>query len=130
MSTETGTFHVGDILSVLQPLLVSPRGIDGVADLLTFMAGEPLDPHQYGRVADECKASLAAQFPDIASLAIPAEALADRDTGLAWMAALPGGDTREVAPLAPEDHTHLDPEAEAVAKYGRPFRSHLRGTPR
>src|SRR5215469_9544479 len=123
--TETRTFHAGDILSVLTPYLMSPRGINGVSDLLAFMAGEELDPHQMGRVAAECEASLAAQHPDLAALAVPAEALADREAGLAWLSALPDSEARRVTPLAPEDHAHMDPETEALAKYGLPFRSAL-----
>ena len=125
--TETRTFHAGDILSVLTPYMLSPRGIDGVDDLLAFMTGGPLDPHQYERVSAECAPSLAAQFPDLAALDIPPGAVSSRPTGLAWLASLPGGETCEVAPLAPEDHTRIEPEAEALAKHGVPFRSRLRG---
>jgi len=71
-------FHAGDILSVLTPHMVSPGGPDAIGALLTFMAGEELDPHQWRRVAAECAVSLAAQHPDLAALAIPAGALASR----------------------------------------------------
>ncbi len=127
MAPETRTFHAGDILSVLTPYTLSPRGLDGIGDLLCFMAGEPLDPYQWERVAGECEASLAAQHPDLAALTVPAEVLADRDAGMAWLAGLPDAETRPVVPLDPEDHTRIDPLAESAAKYGLPMRSVLRG---
>jgi hypothetical protein len=125
--SETRTFHAGTILSVLTPHMVSPGGPDAIGALLAFMAGEELDPHQWRRVAAESKTSLSAQHPDLATLSIPPAALASREAGLAWLASLPDSEARAVTPLASEDHTHIDPAAEALAKYGVPFRSALRG---
>lgn len=111
--TETRPFHVGGILSVITLHMVSPDGLDGICDLLSWMTGDQvlLWP-QYPRVAAECAPSLREQFPDLAALTLPREALASRTEGLAWLAVLPGGETREVAPLAPEDHTRIDPTTE------------------
>lgn len=111
--TATRPFHVGGILSVITPHMVSPDGLDGIRDLLSWMTGDRvlLWP-QYPRVAAECAPSLREQFPDLAALTLPPEVLSDRETGLAWLARLPGGETREVAPLAPEDHTSIDPLTE------------------
>lgn len=37
------TFHVGDLLSATTPMLLSPRKLDGVRDLLQHLVGEHLD---------------------------------------------------------------------------------------
>lgn len=120
-ASSASRFHAGDILSVLQPRLVSPDGAAGVQRLLEFMTDDALGLHQLGRAQDECRDSLAAQHPDLAAIAaagIPAPVLADRDTGLAWLATLPDADGRVVAPLGADDHTHVDAETEFFARYG------------
>jgi len=111
--SETKDFHIGDILSVLTDRLVSPRHIGGVYDILGWMSGEALMTHQLPRVQDECRPFLCDQHPDLAAVEIPA-VLEGEGPVLAWLAEQVTiyGETRAVTPLAPSDHTSIDPIAE------------------
>jgi len=110
---STRTFHLGDILTITTGALVSPRHMDGVYDILNWMTGDNLFTHQLPRAVDECQGPLLAQHPDLAGIALP-----DFGTGkaavYAWLAEQVAvyGETREVTPLAPEDHTRMDPITE------------------
>src|SRR3989344_6645903 len=64
---QTKEFHLGDVLSITTGRLVSPRHIDGVYDILTFMTGDTLFTHQLPRASDECKPYLVKQFPQLAA---------------------------------------------------------------
>ncbi len=112
----TKTFHLGDILSVTTGRLVSPRHIDGVYDILNWMTGDNLMTHQLPRACGECEGLLRAQHPDLIAIAIP-EFGGDKDAVGRWLAEQVAiyGETREVAPLAAEDHTRIDPIAELRA---------------
>ena len=114
--SATRTFHLGDILSVTTGRLVSPRHMDGIYDILGWMAGESLWTHQLPRVASECSGPLLAQHPDLAEIEAPAEfGDGSRDSAKEavdrWLAAQVAvyGEAREVAALDPGDHTHIDP---------------------
>lgn len=113
---DTREFHIGDILSVTTGALVSPRHVGGVYDLLGFMTGEPLMTHQLPRASRECEPSLRAQFPDLACVEVPSP-WPDGDPQtvvLGWLAEQVEryGETRQVEPLPPEDHTRIDPISE------------------
>ena len=113
----TRTFHLGDVLSITTGALVSPRHIEGVYDILNWMTGDNLFTHQLPRAADECLGPLLAQHPDLAAVVAP-DSFGSRDEAeanvAAWLAVqvIVYGETREVAPLAAEDHTRIDPIAE------------------
>jgi hypothetical protein len=116
---STKTFHLGDILSITTSRLVSPRHIDGVYDILNWMTGDSLFTHQLPRACDECEGPLLAQHPDLAAI-VPPESFGDGSKGSAeeavnrWLAEQVAiyGETREVAPLAGDEHTRIDPFAE------------------
>lgn len=114
----TREFAIDDILSVLTDVLVSKRHVDGLYDLLGFMAGEPVWTHQLPRVSREAQPSLREQFPDLAAIEIPdwSDIPKDqiKDTVFAWVdqQIAEHGPTRAVRPLAPEDHTSIDPITE------------------
>ena len=61
----TKKFHLGDVLSVTTGVLVSPRHIHGVYDILNFMTGENLFSHQLPRASEECKQHLLEQLPQL-----------------------------------------------------------------
>lgn len=115
---ETREFHVGDILSAITGTLLSPRLIEGMYDLLGYMTGEPLWTHQLPRASRECEPSLREQFPDLAAIEppdwsdVPDGELAR--TVRAWLDGIveQHGETRLVHPLAPTDHTSIDPLTE------------------
>ncbi|MEU7170238.1 hypothetical protein ABZ949_01950 [Micromonospora tulbaghiae] len=110
--TRSKPFHLGDILSITTGRLVSPDHIDGVYRILNHMTGDSLFTHQLGRASDECTPELLRQHPDLAEVVPPkfdGEAHIWR-----WLAEQTDryGITREVTPLAPADHTRIDPIAE------------------
>jgi hypothetical protein len=111
--TATRTFHLGDILSITTGRLVSPRHINGVYDILNWMTGDNLFTHQLPRACDECEGPLLAQHPDLAAI-IPPETFGDEEAVFGWLAEQVAiyGETREVAPLAAGDHTHINPLTE------------------
>jgi hypothetical protein len=120
MPGPTRTFHLGDILSITTHRLVSPRGMTGVEDILTWMTGERrLVTSQLPRAGDECRGPLLAQHPDLAGVEvpdfgdIPDEAGQRVELWLTEQAAI-YGESREVAPLHADDHTHIDPLTELL----------------
>lgn len=115
----TKTFHLGDILTVTTGRLVSPRHMDGVYDILNWMTGDNLFTHQLPRASGECEGPLLAQHPDLAGVDVPEEFGDGTEVGAKravdeWLAKQVAvyGETREVAPLRPEDHTRIHPLAE------------------
>lgn len=62
-------FHIGDILSITTGMLVSPRLIAGVYDILNHMTGENLFTHQLPRACEICKPELLKQHPQLADVA-------------------------------------------------------------
>lgn len=65
--SDTKDFHVGDVLTITTGIMLSPRNIEGVYDILGWMTDEQLYTHQLPRVADEAKPVLLAAFPQLAS---------------------------------------------------------------
>lgn len=106
-------FHLGDILSVTTERLVSPGGFAAVHELLDYMTGDTLMFHQLPRAAEECQPELLRQYPGLRDVAVPVEF---RNEGHVWrwlhdqMALFGRG--LPVEPLAPGDHTVIDPVAE------------------
>lgn len=108
------SFHLGDILTITTDLLVSPRHMEGVYDILNWMTGDSLFTHQLPRAARECKPALLAQHPDLAGLDVPDFSVAAHSAEAvvrAWLAeqVVRFGEHRDVAPLADGEHTRIDP---------------------
>lgn len=55
-------FHIGDILSVTTGKLTSPRGMDGIDDILGYMTEDSPFTTQLGRFAEECTPHLERQL--------------------------------------------------------------------
>ena len=64
--TEMREFHIGDVLSITTGLLVSPRHMAGVYDILDYMEGWSHFTHQLGDAAARCKEPLLKQYPELA----------------------------------------------------------------
>jgi hypothetical protein len=62
---ENRSFHLGDILTVVIDRLLSPRGMDGVYDILNYMTEDTLYTHQLPRAARECKPHILSQHPEL-----------------------------------------------------------------
>lgn len=107
------SFHLGDILSITTGRLVSPRHIEAVYDLLNFMTGDNLFTHQLPRAMGECAEPLLRQHPDLAAVQPPEDFDGDEHV-FAWLAEQVSiyGEHRDVEPLAPDDHTRIDPFSE------------------
>lgn len=119
--TATKTFHIGDVLSITHDRLVSPEHIGGVYKILGWMTGEELMTHQLPRASRECEPFLRAQHPDLTAVEIPRFEFAPDATRdeceavvMAWLDTVVAeyGETREVEPLPPGEHTSIDPIAE------------------
>jgi len=111
-------FHIGDILSATTGRLVSPRYMGGVYDILNWMTGDDLMTHQLPRASRECEDPLKAQFPDLAAIVVPDD-IDSEVSLLLWLDSLAPlyGTHREVRPLDPADHTHIDPLDELAMHY-------------
>lgn len=55
-------FHIGDILSITTGRLTSPRGMDGIYDILGYMTDDSPFTTQLGRFAEECTPYLEQQL--------------------------------------------------------------------
>lgn len=60
---QTKEFHLGDVLSITTGYLVSPRHMDGIYDILSFMMGRRLWTHELPEASGICKPYLLEQFP-------------------------------------------------------------------
>lgn len=112
--SPTKEFHIGDILSAMTGVLVSPNHIGGVYNVLDWMTGESLMTHQLPRVSSECEPFLRETFPDLSAIEIPKLAGAGRAAVMAWLdeQVTLHGSTRYVPKLPPADHTSIDPLTE------------------
>lgn len=126
-------FYLGDVLSVTTGRLLSPRGMDGVYDILNFMTGDNLFTHQLPRAVDECKPHLLRQHPELDSpefqLALGELVLMlDTESGkkqpehliTGWLSKQFAvyGEQLEVAPIPPEAHQVRDPIEELAEMVG------------
>lgn len=70
--SESKMFHIGDVLSVSTGLVVSPRGMNGVYDILSFMTKDPgISTIGLAAVADSCKEAIHIQYPLLANIITP-----------------------------------------------------------
>ena len=118
----TRQFDLGDILSITEGSLVSPRHIGGVYDILGYMTGESLFTHALPRAAIACAPVLLAQHPQLADVHAPewdrsGDVKAQIDEWLAVLR-LEYGDTLPVEPMT-EWHS-IDPIQELVEMTERP----------
>lgn len=101
-------FHLGDVLSITSGVLVAPRGMAGVYDILNYMTGDSLFTHQLPRAADECRPWLLRQHPDLAEVDATG---VDRTNWGPWLNAQLArfGEHVDVEPIPREDHLWIDP---------------------
>lgn len=63
---ESKDFHIGDVLSVAQPWLVSPDHVGGVYHVLDFMEGWAHFTHQLPAACDRVRPEILRQHPALA----------------------------------------------------------------
>jgi hypothetical protein len=116
---NTRTFDLGDILSIADRRLVSPRGMAGIYDILNFMTGDNLFTHQVPRAIRECQPELLRQHPQLAAIDKGRKLTAETVPG--WLATQKRlfGNELPVAPLAQQVWTRIDPLLEAEAMVGK-----------
>jgi len=118
-------FHLGDVLSVTTGCLVSPRGIDGVYDILNFMTGDSLFTHQLVRAAEVAAPVLLARFPQLAKVVRPSFVFPKGTTQeemeamvLAWVMEQGFDMELPIEPLAGGKYVSMDPVTELIKMRG------------
>jgi hypothetical protein len=113
----TRDFDLGDILTIVTGNLVSPRHMDGVYDILNFIAGEPIYTHQIPRVLDEAKPVVLRQHPQLASVTFPEDAASAAGVA-SWLADRKAefGDTLPISPMNIAEHERIDPVSELAER--------------
>ena len=82
-------FHLGDILSVTVGVLVSPRGEDGLRDVMAYVSGDeglltaPVD--QLQAASGDCMDWLVAQHPVISGIGPDGLEDGDDDSWAKWL---------------------------------------------
>lgn len=115
--TQTRDFHLGDVLSIATPFLMSPRGIEGVYDILGYMTGEPLWTHQLPRAGKECAPEILRQHPQLASANCEGVTPENHAARLAALVAQ-FGETLPIAPLNSREAQYDTPVADAIELLG------------
>ena len=119
-------FHVGDILSIITGRLVSPRGIEGVYDILGYMTNDTPYTTQLGRFGEECRPYLRQQFDEVlaAFYEPPEEATQSTLSTYKWLGEMGhtlGESLLAVKPISESDHAVLDPITELTLDHGSDF---------
>jgi hypothetical protein len=68
VNSQSRDFHLADVISAYTGVLASPRGMEGIYDILDFLTGDSLVRHHLPTAADFCKPFIEKQFPDIAKI--------------------------------------------------------------
>jgi hypothetical protein len=116
---STRDFDLGDVISISDGRLVSPRLMGGVYDILNFMTGDNLYTHQLPRAWRVCQPAILAQHPQLAN--VETETVLGPHNIASWLAVQKRlfGETLSIAPLARQAWTQIDPLLEAEALVGK-----------
>lgn len=111
MTTER--FHLGAVLSMTTGKLLCK--MDDIYRIAQHLAGEPVWTNQLGRVMDESKPHLLAQFPALAS--VTGEEV-NGDNFATWLLdrVAEHGEFLDVAPMPEHAHESIDPISELAEK--------------
>ena len=123
--SEDGTrrFHIGDVLSITTGQLVSPRGIDGIRDILSYMTDDNPYTTQLGRFAEECLPYLEEQLGEAIRpySEVPAS-IKDNLSLYKWLhgvtKGMKGDPFLEVGKIRKGDHAVMDSITETELDYG------------
>ncbi len=111
-------FDLGDILSVTTGILMSPRRIDGIYDILNFLTGDSLFTHQLPRACRQCRPEVLRQHPQLADVTLEAMGADDVGPTLARLKSQYG----ETLPLTPlVAYEGMDPIEELMSMTDKPI---------
>lgn len=113
--SEEREFDLGDILSITTDRLLSPRGMSGVGDILSFMAGEAVFTHQLPRISREAAPVLLRRHPQLASVDASSVTRENWETFLADQM-VRFGQRLPVPKLSTDEHERIDPMSELAEK--------------
>ncbi len=116
-------FHVGDILSITTGRLTSPRGMDGIYDILGYMTDDSPFTTQLGRFAEECKPYLEQQLGEaIKAYSEVPETITDSLSLYKWLHAVTEGMNGDpflrVGKVGEKDHAVMDVMSELELDHG------------
>ena len=116
-------FHIGDILSVTTGRLTSPRGMDGIYDILGYMTDDSPFTTQLGRFAEECKPYLEKQLGEaIKPFSEVPDRVKDSLSLYKWLHgvtdSMNGDPFLKVGKIGEQDHAVLDPMTELELDHG------------
>lgn len=77
-------FDLGDILSVTTGILVSPRRMDGIYDILNYMTDDSLFTHQLPRAMAECREPMFTQHPELRAVSARGSSSPTSTFGHGW----------------------------------------------
>lgn len=112
-------FHIGDVLSITTGRLISPRGMDGIYDILGYMTDDSPFTTQLGRFAEECKPYLEQLLGE--AIKVP-ETITDSLSMYKWLHSVTegmGGDPFvTVSKVGKKNHAVMDPMTELELDHG------------
>jgi hypothetical protein len=116
-------FHIGDILSITTGRLTSPRGIDGIYDILGYMTEDSPFTTQLGRFAEECTPYLERQLGEaIKPHSEVPETIIDRLSLYKWLYSVTEGMNGDpflkVSKVGEKDHAVMDAITELGMDHG------------
>lgn len=113
MNTDTRSFHIGDLITVVEGHLVSPDHMTGIYNVVDFVTGQEHMTHQLPRAAREVTPWLLEQHPWLADITVP-DGLGGEAGVREWLAPVieQYGERHEVRPLPDGAYVGREPIAE------------------
>ncbi len=113
------TFHIGDLITVVDGHLVSPDHIGGVYNVIDFVTGQAHMTHQLPRAALEVTPWLLKQHPWLADITVP-DSLGTEAAVKEWLAPVIEryGERHAVEPMPSGAYVGREPIAELVEMVG------------
>jgi hypothetical protein len=118
--TKAKAFHIGDVISTVKGVLVAPRGIEAVYDVLKFLTGADHWTHQLPRASRQIAPFVFHQHPWLETLDVSS---VNRETWRAWLdeQIAARGETVELSPLSAGAYEGMDPLGELMSMTDKPI---------
>jgi hypothetical protein len=110
-------FSLGCVLSVTTGRLLSPKGVDGLYEILNYMTGDNLFTHALPRASKEATPHILRQYPQLAD--VDASSVT-RENWKQWLAEQVAkyGEELELTPIAEGEYTPRNPLEELTEMVG------------